>query len=109
MKHFMSALLLWSGCPLALGAGSEVDLAKLKTVCSTGREAELLCYEERGGLPHAWFGDDWLGYDNSVFHVPEIFQKGLRLTCRCGEELNGKMLHNPSDTRFTTDAWACPW
>jgi len=40
---------------------------------------------------------------------PLFFQKGLRLTCRCGEELNGKMLHNPPDTRFTTYTWVYEW
>ena len=40
---------------------------------------------------------------------PIFFQKGLRLTCRCGEEVNGKKLHDPPDTRFTTYAWVYEW
>jgi hypothetical protein len=40
---------------------------------------------------------------------PVFFQQGLRLTCRCGEELNGSMLHNPPETRFTTYAWVYQW
>jgi len=40
---------------------------------------------------------------------PVFFQKDLRLTCRCGDEANGKRLHDPPDTRFTTYAWVYEW
>jgi hypothetical protein len=32
---------------------------------------------------------------------PVFFHNGLRLTCRCGETLDGKMLHDPPQTRYT--------
>ncbi len=40
---------------------------------------------------------------------PLFFQSGLKLTCRCGEELNGRKLHDPPDTEFTTYAWVYQW
>ncbi|MGA2497156.1 MAG: DUF2961 domain-containing protein [Tepidisphaeraceae bacterium] len=36
-------------------------------------------------------------------------QTGLKLTCRNGEELNGKKLHDPPDTRFTTHTRIYQW
>ena len=36
---------------------------------------------------------------------PVFFKNGLRLTCRCGEVLNGKLLHDPPETDYTTYAW----
>jgi hypothetical protein len=40
---------------------------------------------------------------------PVFFQKGLRLTCRCGEEANGRKLHDPPETRYTTYVWVYQW
>ncbi|TWT81048.1 hypothetical protein CA13_24950 [Planctomycetes bacterium CA13] len=40
---------------------------------------------------------------------PLFFQDGFRLTCRCGEELEGKKLHDPPDTSFTTYTWIYQW
>ncbi len=40
---------------------------------------------------------------------PLFFRDGLRLTCRCGEELNGAMLHDPLPTRFSTYTWVYQW
>ena len=40
---------------------------------------------------------------------PIFFRDGFRLTCRCGEELNGAMLHDPPPTRFTTYTWLYQW
>jgi hypothetical protein len=40
---------------------------------------------------------------------PVFFQSGLRLTCRCGEELNGAMLHDPPPTLYTTYTWLYQW
>ena len=40
---------------------------------------------------------------------PLFFQQSLRLTCRCGEELNGKKLHDPPDTEYTTYTWIYQW
>ena len=78
MKILVRILVLCLGTVCALGAGSEVDLAKLKTFCSIGKErpdlngykeAELLRHEGKGCLTHMWFGGDWPGYDKAVLRV----------------------------------------
>ena len=45
------------------------------------------------------------------FHddAPLFSQRSLRLTCRCGEELNGKKLHDPPDTEYITYTWIYRW
>ena len=40
---------------------------------------------------------------------PVFFQDGLRLTCRCGEELNGAMLHDPPPTVLDAYTWLYQW
>ena len=40
---------------------------------------------------------------------PLFFRTGLRLTCRCGEEIGGRGLHDPPETRFTTYTWVYQW
>ena len=40
---------------------------------------------------------------------PVFFKTALKLTCRCGEELNGKMLHDPPSTVFTAYTWVYQW
>src|SRR5271169_1393453 len=79
MKSLAQILWLWLGCCLsALGADCAVDVAKLKTFCSIGKqlpvlngyqEAELLGHEGKGCLTHMWFGGDWPGYDKTVVRV----------------------------------------
>ena len=40
---------------------------------------------------------------------PVFFRNGLRLTCRCGEEIGEKVFHDPPETRFTTYTWTYEW
>jgi hypothetical protein len=40
---------------------------------------------------------------------PVFFQSGLRLTCRCGEEIGDKVFHDPPATRYTTYVWLYQW
>jgi len=40
---------------------------------------------------------------------PVYFHKGFRLTCRCGEELNGKVFHDPMEAQYTTYVWLYQW
>ena len=40
---------------------------------------------------------------------PIFFDTGLRLTCRCGEELAGRVFHKPSDTTYSTYTWVYQW
>ncbi len=40
---------------------------------------------------------------------PVFFHKGLRLTCRCGETLDGEKIGDPPETRYTTYVWLYQW
>ncbi len=40
---------------------------------------------------------------------PLFFQKGFRLTCRCGEQVDGKTVGEPPSTEYTTYAWVYEW
>ncbi len=40
---------------------------------------------------------------------PVFFHKGFRLTCRCGEERDGKVFHEPSEARYWTYVWLYQW
>jgi len=40
---------------------------------------------------------------------PIFFQQGLKLTARCGEEVNGKMSGHPAATTYTTYTWVYQW
>ncbi len=53
--------------------------------------------------------------DNSFaayrFHEddPVFFHKSFRLTCRCGEEIDGKVFGDPRETTYTTYVWVYEW
>lgn len=73
-------------------------------------------YFNRGRYANALAGLTHLDTAKNTFSAyrfhdddPIFFQEGFRLTCRCGEELNGKMLHDPPATRFTTYTWLYQW
>jgi hypothetical protein len=40
---------------------------------------------------------------------PIFFQKGLRLTCRCGEEHDGHAFGDPQETTYSTYTWVYEW
>jgi len=40
---------------------------------------------------------------------PIFFEKGLRLTCRCGEEIDGKVFHSPRKTTYSTYTLIYEW
>jgi hypothetical protein len=40
---------------------------------------------------------------------PLAFQKGLKLTCRCGERRDNKLFGDPQPTTYTTYAWVYEW
>ncbi len=40
---------------------------------------------------------------------PLFFKYGLKLTCRCGEQLDGKNMHDSPPTIFTTNAFVYEW
>lgn len=91
---------------------------KTPTLLSSGLEDYFLgtYYFNRGRYANALAGLTHLDKKQNTFSAyrfhdddPVFFQKGLRLTCRCGEELNGKKLHDPPATRFTTYTWVYQW
>jgi hypothetical protein len=40
---------------------------------------------------------------------PIFFHRGLRLTARCGEKVNGQVIGNPPKTEYTTYVWLYQW
>ena len=95
-----------------------IDGEKEPTKLSSGLEDYFLgtYYFNRGLYANAVAGLTHLNARNHSFSAyrfhdtdPIFFQKGLRLTCRCGEELNGKLLNNAPPARFTTYAWIYQW
>lgn len=40
---------------------------------------------------------------------PVFFHDGLRLTARCGDQVNGKVIGNPPKTEYTTYVWLYQW
>jgi hypothetical protein len=40
---------------------------------------------------------------------PVFFANGFRLTLRCGEEIGGKVFHNPQGTTYTSYVWVYEW
>jgi len=40
---------------------------------------------------------------------PVFFHNGLRLTCRCGEKVGGRVVGNPPPTTYTTYVWLYEW
>jgi hypothetical protein len=95
-----------------------VDGAAEPMLLSSGLEDYFLgtYYFNRGRYANGLAGLTHLDKDRNVvsayrFHDtdPVFFRKGLKLTCRCGETLRGKTLHDPPPTRFTTYTWVYQW
>jgi hypothetical protein len=95
-----------------------VDGAAEPMLLSSGLEDYFLgtYYFNRGRYANDLAGLTHFDAKNRTFSAyrfhdddPVYFRKGLRLTCRCGEELNGKMLHDPPETEFTTYTWVYEW
>ncbi|MHC4517039.1 MAG: DUF2961 domain-containing protein [Planctomycetota bacterium] len=66
-------------------------------------------YTPLAGLTHLDKKDN--SFSAYRFHEddPVFFQNGLRLTCRCGETLEGETLHDPPETEYTTYVWLYQW
>ena len=79
--------------------------------CGTYYFASGMYHTPVGGLTHnAKIGGSHQ-FSAYRFHDtdPIFFRKGFRLTGRCGETLNGKVLWNPQATTYNTYAWAYEW
>ena len=92
--------------------------AKEPVMLSSGLEDYFLgtYYFDRGryhtpisGLTH--FDPKDHSFSAYRFHDddPIFFQKGLRLTCRCGEKAGNHTFGNPKATTYTTYAWLYEW
>jgi hypothetical protein len=94
------------------------DGADEPVLLSSGLEDYFLgtYYFNRGKYATAVAGLTHLDKQNASFSAyrfhdedPIFFQQGLRLTCRCGEELRGHVFHDPSETTYTTYTWVYEW
>ena len=95
------------------------DGAKEPEFLSSGLEDYFLSagYFHQGKLYHtAVAGLTQLDKSNHSFTAyrfhdedPVFFQNGLRLTCRCGEEVDAHVLHDPPETEYTSYAWVYQW
>ncbi len=66
-------------------------------------------YTPVAGLTHIREADH--SFSAYRFHDddPIFFQKGLRLTCRCGERIGDQTFWDPKDTTYSTYAWVYEW
>lgn len=64
---------------------------------------------ELAGLTHLDKKDNTFSAYRFHDDDPLFFQKRLRMTCRCGEEIGGQQLHDPPPTRFTIYTWVYEW
>ena len=103
LEAIMRAYVNGSPDPIRLSSGLE-DFFLGTYYFNRGRYATDLA-----GLTH-------LDKKNNTFSAyrfheddPIFFRDGLRLTCRCGEELEGKPMHDAPETRYTTYVWLYRW
>jgi hypothetical protein len=94
------------------------DGAKEPLMLSSGLEDYFLgtYYFNRGRYANALAGlTHFVPQENEFsayrFHDddPLFFKDGLRLTCRCGETVGGKVIGDPPSTRYTTYVWLYQW
>jgi hypothetical protein len=95
-----------------------VDGADEPMFLSSGLEDYFLgtYYFNRGKYANDVAGLTHLNREDASFSAyrfhdedPVFFHNGLRLTCRCGEQLGGHVFHEPSDTTYTTYTWVYEW
>jgi hypothetical protein len=103
MESCMRAYIGGAGTPLFLSSGLE-DYFLGTYYFNRGRYTTPVA-----GLTH--FDRDKNEFSAYRFHEddPVFFHGGLRLTCRCGEELNGKLLNNCPPAKYTTYTWLYQW
>ncbi len=95
-----------------------VDGSREPILLSSGLEDYFLgtYYFNRGRYANDVAGLTHLDKEQASFSAyrfhdedPIFFDKGLRLTCRCGEEIEGHVFHEPSDTTYSTYTWVYQW
>lgn len=99
----MRAYINGSKAPLMLSSGLE-DYFLGTYYFNRGRYATPVA-----GLTH--FDPAHSEFSAYRFHEddPVFFQHGLRLTCRCGEKIEGRAFGDPPPTRYTTYVWLYQW
>jgi hypothetical protein len=94
------------------------DGSKQPIYLSSGFEDYFLgtYYFNKGRYANSLAGVTHLDLKNSEvsayrFHDddPVFFQKGLRLTARCGDQVEGKTIGDPPPTTYTTYTWLYQW
>jgi len=103
MEAMMRAYFDGSDKPVMLSSGLE-DYFLGTYYFNRGRYANALA-----GLTHLDPKDRTFSAYRFHDDDPIFFQNGLRLTCRCGEEINGQKLHDPPETEYTTYCWIYQW
>ncbi len=95
-----------------------IDGAKEPMLLSSGLEDYFLgtYYFNRGRYYTPMAGLTHLNYDDHSFSAyrfhdddPILFHHGLRLTCRCGEQLGAHICGDPQATTYTTYVWVYEW
>lgn len=95
-----------------------IDGAESPVMLSSGLEDYFLgtYYFQRGkyhtpvaGLTHLDEKDKTFSAYRFHDDDPIFFQKGLRLTCRCGEKTGEHVYLHPKDTTYTTYTWIYEW
>ncbi len=79
--------------------------------CGTYYFASGMYHTPISGLTHKAKMGDAHQFSAYRFHDtdPVFFEKGLRLTARCGEEMGGWIFGNPQATTYTTYTWSYQW
>jgi len=109
----------WTGMSFLEGImRAYIDGAKTPMPLSSGLEDYFLgtYYFNRGRYANGLAGLTHFDAKNNSFSAyrfhdgdPVVFGSGLRLTCRCGEQVDGKTVGNPPETRYTTYTWVYEW
>lgn len=95
-----------------------VDGAETPILLSSGLEDYFLgtYYFNRGKYANDVAGLTHLDKKDASFSAyrfhdedPIFFANGLRLTCRCGEEIKGRVFQKPLGTTYSTYVWVYVW
>ncbi len=79
--------------------------------CGTYYFASGMYHTPISGLTHKAKAGEAHQFSAYRFHDtdPVFFERGLRLTARCGEEMGGWVFGNPQATAYTTYSWSYEW
>ena len=103
MEGCMRAYLDGAGQPLFVSSGLE------DYFCGTYYFNKGRYYTDVSGLTH--LDAEAREFSAYRFHDqdPIFFHRGMRLACRCGETVAGKVIGDPPPTEYTTYVWVYQW